>query len=50
MQQQNALIGVQVGHTFNCRSRSRSAFDGFFSNPHIWYAMATVLAIQGLLF
>jgi Ca2+-transporting ATPase len=45
-----ALIGVQIGHTFNCRSRSRSAFDGLFSNPHIWYASATVLGMQAVLF
>jgi Ca2+-transporting ATPase len=27
-----AVVGVQLGHFFNCRSRTRSAFRGFFSN------------------
>lgn len=45
-----ALIGGQIGHTFNCRSRIRSAFDGLFANPHIWYASATVLGMQVVLF
>jgi Ca2+-transporting ATPase len=41
-----ALVGVQVGHLFNCRSRARSAFDGILRNPHLWFASATVLALQ----
>jgi magnesium-transporting ATPase (P-type) len=41
-----ALVGVQVGQTFNCRSRTHSAFEGLFHNPHIWFATATVIAIQ----
>ncbi|MEO8037043.1 MAG: HAD-IC family P-type ATPase, partial [Acidobacteriota bacterium] len=45
-----ALIGVQIGHTFNCRSRTRSAFEGLFTNPHVWYSSATVVGIQVLLF
>jgi Ca2+-transporting ATPase len=45
-----ALVGVQIGHTFNCRSRLRSAFDGLFTNPHVWFAAATVVGMQVLLF
>ena len=41
-----ALVAVQLGHTFNCRSRSRSAFDGLFSNPFIWIAALIVVSLQ----
>ena len=41
-----AVIGVQFGHTFNCRSRTRSAFDGFFRNPYIFAAAAMVILLQ----
>ncbi|MFN7948085.1 MAG: cation-transporting P-type ATPase [Blastocatellia bacterium] len=41
-----ALIGVQLGHTFNCRSRTRSAFDGLFRNPWVWLAAALVVSLQ----
>jgi magnesium-transporting ATPase (P-type) len=41
-----ALVAVQLGHTFNCRSRSRSAFDGLFSNPFIWIATFVVVLLQ----
>jgi len=41
-----ALVGVQVGHMFNCRSRIRSALDGLFSNPYIWVSTAIVIALQ----
>ena len=41
-----AIIGVQLGHMFNCRSRTRSAFDGLFRNPFIWIATAIVIALQ----
>jgi magnesium-transporting ATPase (P-type) len=41
-----SLVGVQLGHLFNCRSRTRSAFDGFFSNPYIFVAAAIVIALQ----
>lgn len=41
-----ALVAVQLGHTFNCRSRSRSAFDGLFSNPFIWIAAFVVVLLQ----
>ncbi|HXH39293.1 MAG TPA: HAD-IC family P-type ATPase, partial [Thermoanaerobaculia bacterium] len=42
----SALIAVQLGHTFNCRSRVASAFAGLFNNPHIWAAAATVMGLQ----
>lgn len=41
-----SLIGVQLGHLFNCRSRRRSAFDGFFTNPYVFAAAAIVVALQ----
>ncbi|MFY9608117.1 MAG: HAD-IC family P-type ATPase [Blastocatellia bacterium] len=41
-----ALVGVQLGHMFNCRSRTRSAFEGLFHNPFIWIAAAIVIALQ----
>ena len=41
-----ALIGVQLGHFFNCRSRTRSAFEGLFRNPFIWAATAIVIGLQ----
>jgi len=41
-----ALVSVQLGHTFNCRSRTRSAFDGLFRNPFIWIAVLVVVALQ----
>ncbi|HSE18600.1 MAG TPA: HAD-IC family P-type ATPase [Pyrinomonadaceae bacterium] len=41
-----ALVSVQLGHTFNCRSRHRSAFDGVFSNPFIWIAVMIVVLLQ----
>ena len=41
-----ALVAVQLGHTFNCRSRVASAFAGLFDNLHIWAATATVIALQ----
>ena len=31
---------------FNCRSRTRSAFSGFFSNPFIFVSLAIVVALQ----
>jgi len=43
-----ALVAVQVGHTFNCRSRIASAVDGLFDNLHLWAAAATVLALQAV--
>jgi Ca2+-transporting ATPase len=41
-----SIIGVQLGHMFNCRSRTRSAFEGLFRNPFIWAATAMVIALQ----
>lgn len=41
-----ALIAVQLGHLFNCRSRTRSALDGLFSNPFIWVAVVIVVVLQ----
>ncbi|HWO00144.1 MAG TPA: HAD-IC family P-type ATPase [Blastocatellia bacterium] len=40
------IIGVQLGHMFNCRSRTRSAFEGLRRNPYIWVATAIVIALQ----
>jgi Ca2+-transporting ATPase len=40
------LVSVQLGHTFNCRSRTRSAFDGLFRNPFIWIAVLVVVTLQ----
>lgn len=45
-----AFIGVQFGHTFNCRSRTRSAFNGFFTNPYIFVAAAIVICLQAAAF
>jgi len=42
----SALIAVQLGHTFNCRSRIASALSGLFDNLHIWAATATVVALH----
>lgn len=41
-----AIIGVQLGHMFNCRSRTRSALAGLFRNPQIWGATAIVIGLQ----
>jgi Ca2+-transporting ATPase len=41
-----ALIGAQLGHTFNCRSRTRSAFDGLLRNPFILIASVIVISLQ----
>jgi Ca2+-transporting ATPase len=40
------LVAVQLGHTFNCRSRTRSAFDGIFRNPFLWIAALIVVTLQ----
>ena len=40
------LVGGQLGHLYNCRSRIRSTFDGFFSNPYIFVATAIVIGLQ----
>jgi Ca2+-transporting ATPase len=41
-----AIIGAQLGHMFNCRSRRRSAFDGLFRNPMVWVAAIIVISLQ----
>ena len=41
-----ALVGVQLGHMFNCRSRRYSAFTGLFRNPFVWLATAAVIGLQ----
>jgi P-type Ca2+ transporter type 2C len=41
-----ALVSVQLGHTFNCRSRRRSATDGIFRNPFLWIAALIVMTLQ----
>ncbi|HEX4945582.1 MAG TPA: cation-transporting P-type ATPase [Blastocatellia bacterium] len=41
-----ALVGVQIGHTFNCRSRLHSAFTGLFRNQFVWAAVAIVITLQ----
>jgi len=41
-----AVIGGQLGHTFNCRSRTRSAFDGLLRNPFILIAAVIVISLQ----
>lgn len=41
-----ALVGVELGHMFNCRSRTRSAFDGLFTNPFVWIAAVIVVGLQ----
>jgi Ca2+-transporting ATPase len=41
-----AIIATQLGHMFNCRSRTRSALSGIFRNPFIWVAFAIVVLLQ----
>jgi P-type Ca2+ transporter type 2C len=41
-----ALVSVQLGHTFNCRSRTRSVTDGIFVNPFLWIAALIVVMLQ----
>ena len=41
-----ALVSVQLGDLFNCRSLTRSAFDRFFSNPYVFAAVAVVVLLQ----
>jgi Ca2+-transporting ATPase len=42
----SALVAVQLGHLFNCRSRIDSALTGLFRNRHVWFAALTVAALQ----
>jgi Ca2+-transporting ATPase len=41
-----ALVGVQLGHVFNCRSRTHSALAGLFSNRFVWGAAVIVVVLQ----
>lgn len=41
-----ALIGSQLGHVFNCRSRTRSALTGLFQNHFLWLAVLVVGVLQ----
>jgi Ca2+-transporting ATPase len=41
-----SLVAVQLGHTFNCRSRTRSALEGLFRNPFLWIAALVVILLQ----
>ena len=41
-----ALVGVQLGHMLNCRSRTRSAFSNLFRSPFIWAALLVVAGLQ----
>ncbi|HET6669469.1 MAG TPA: HAD-IC family P-type ATPase [Pyrinomonadaceae bacterium] len=41
-----ALIAGQLGHTFNCRSRTRSAFHGLLQSPFILLAAVVVIFLQ----
>jgi magnesium-transporting ATPase (P-type) len=41
-----ALIGGQLGHTFNCRSRTRSAFQGLLKSPFILVSAVVVIVLQ----
>jgi len=43
-----SLIGCQVGHLFNCRSRTKSAWEGLFRNRWLWMALGLVVLLQGL--
>lgn len=41
-----ALVSVQLGHMFNCRSRTRSVTNGIFANPFLWIASLIVVILQ----
>ncbi len=40
------LVSVQIGHTFNCRSRTASAFRDVHRNPYLWAALVAVFGLQ----
>lgn len=40
------LVSGQLGHLFNCRSRTHSAFDGVMRNPYIWMAALSMIGLQ----
>jgi Ca2+-transporting ATPase len=41
-----SLVTLQLSHTFNCRSQTRSAFKGVFNNPFLWLAVIVVVVLQ----
>lgn len=41
-----SVVGSQIGQLYNCRSQTRSTFDGFFRNPYIFLASAIVIGLQ----
>ena len=41
-----ALVGVQLGHMFNCRSQNQSFVEGLFDNPYLWLAAGLVITLQ----
>ena len=41
-----SMVGVQMGQLFNCRSRTRSAFDGLIRSPLLFAASAVMRLIQ----
>ncbi len=41
-----SLIGAEVAHVFNCRSRTKSAFESFWANPFIFAAIALMFVLQ----
>jgi Ca2+-transporting ATPase len=41
-----AVVGSQLGHLFNCRSRTRSVFAGLFRNRYAWGAVVAVALLQ----
>lgn len=43
-----AVVGSQLGHLYNCRSRTHSVFNGFFRNPYIFAATGAVVVLQAL--
>ena len=40
------LVSGQLGHLFNCRSRTNSAFEGVTRNPYIWMAAGSMIGLQ----
>ena len=40
------LVSGQLGHLFNCRSRTHSAFEGVTHNPYIWLAAGSMIGLQ----
>jgi Ca2+-transporting ATPase len=41
-----AVVGSQLGHLYNCRSRTHSVFIGFFRNTYIFAATGVVIVLQ----